>query len=69
MILYTPLDYNDVFATNQEQYDKQKLIEVEGRSMLVDCLENGNYRIIQLLSTNPQDFLEESLQPGEVIKN
>ncbi len=67
MIHYTPLDLNDVFPVNQTQYSKQKVIDVDGRSVLVDCLEDGNYRIIQLLSSNPQDFLEHTIQPGEMI--
>ncbi|MFB1049517.1 YlzJ-like family protein [Paraliobacillus sp. JSM ZJ581] len=69
MILYTPLTHNDIFVTTQEQYDKQKMIEIAGKRLLVDCLNDGTYRVVQLLSTNPKDYLETSLQPGEILNS
>ncbi|WP_182199209.1 YlzJ-like family protein [Paraliobacillus salinarum] len=69
MILYTPLDHNDIFTTTQDQYKKQKMMEVEGRPVLVNCLPDGTYQVVQLLSTNPHDYLESPFQPGEIVNN
>ncbi|GAA5415161.1 hypothetical protein Pryu01_00185 [Paraliobacillus ryukyuensis] len=67
MILYTPLEPMDIFEHNQSNYTKQKVIHFDDCSLLVDCLEEGNYRVVQLLSTNPQHFLNESFQPGKML--
>lgn len=67
MILYTPLNEHDIFPTDQRLFQSRKIVNSNDQMMLVDSLENGSYRIVQLLSTNPQDYLSDSLTPGEII--
>ncbi|GGM21844.1 hypothetical protein GCM10011351_04640 [Paraliobacillus quinghaiensis] len=67
MILYTPLCEHDVFPTDQSLFDSRKVVNTSDQTLLVDSIGNGSYRIVQLLSTNPQDYLSQSLTPGEVI--
>lgn len=65
MILYTPLSNEDIFpAENQANLE---YVNVNGRTVCVGEQE-GKYTVVQLLSTNPQDFMDTSLKPGEEIK-
>ena len=69
MILYTPLSEHDIFPTDQSIFDNRKVVNTNDQTMLVDSLGDGSYRIVQLLSTNPQDYLSQSLTPGEIISD
>ena len=39
-----------------------------GEKVLVEPLENNQYRIQRLISTSPGAFLNPQLQPGNIIK-
>ena len=67
MIHYTPLSESDIYPSMQQHYNNYETIEVQGKMIQVEKLENGSYRIVQLLSTNPQDYLNSSIAPGEII--
>ncbi|MRH42658.1 hypothetical protein GH741_08160 [Aquibacillus halophilus] len=67
MILYTPLAESDIFPTEQKQFDKCKTIMYQGSMLEVEQQDDGSLRILQLLSTDPQDYLNNSLNPGEII--
>lgn len=64
MILYTPLSHQDVFPNTFES--THEYIQVQGKTVCVDKQEES-YKIVQLLSTNPVDFLDISFQPGTDI--
>lgn len=64
MILYTPLSETDIFPTDPAAYEKRKFITHEGRSLYVEQTTDGSYQLLQLLSTDPQDFLKITYQPG-----
>jgi hypothetical protein len=41
-----------------------------GKNVIVESRENGKGVIVQLLSTNPNDFLDSTFLPGnEIIQN
>lgn len=68
MIIYTPLSVEEVL----KDYDKikdLKEINYQGKNLQVEMLENGQYRIARILSSNPQDFLNPELQPGTILRN
>ncbi|MDC3414084.1 YlzJ-like family protein [Aquibacillus sp. 3ASR75-11] len=67
MILYTPLSEHDIFPEDQSKYSNLELISVNGVSVQATRLKNGSYRIVQVLSTNPQDFMKSDLAPGTII--
>lgn len=67
MVLYTPLVESDIFPTSEP--DERKFIAYDGKTLQVTALESGGYQVNQLLSTNPQDFLNESFSPGAVIQH
>ncbi|WP_254434148.1 YlzJ-like family protein [Halobacillus sp. Marseille-Q1614] len=64
MILYTPLCEHDVFPqdTNASQIVYEKY-----NNRHVKCFDHGNGKkqIIQVVSTDPKDYLDPSLQPGQ----
>ncbi|WP_368654875.1 YlzJ-like family protein [Ornithinibacillus sp. 4-3] len=65
MILYTPLSMEEIFPATDSS--TTQLIQYEGKHCYAEPLEDGQYKLVQLLSTNPHDFLEVNYMPGRVI--
>lgn len=42
-------------------------IEFLGVKMSVEKISADEYRIVRILSTNPEDYLKNEIQPGQVI--
>ena len=70
MILYSIIPLDIVFG-NPDGSAEMKYLEAEylGEKVLVSKLENNNFVIARLLSTNPKSYLNQKLEPGSVIKN
>jgi len=67
MILYTPLSETDIFP-----YEVTKdcmCIQHGGKTVYAKKLENGSFEVQQLLSTDPQDFLNASYAPGMIFQS
>lgn len=70
MILYSIIPLEIVFGnTDGSSGINYKEAEYLGEKVLVSKLENDDYMITRLLSTNPKSFLNQKLQPGIVVKN
>lgn len=67
MIIYTPLCETDVFPVLKEDYPERKCITHHGKLVYVEKLEDGSYELLQLLSTNPHDYLQTDFTPGNVL--
>ncbi|WP_163536848.1 YlzJ-like family protein [Gracilibacillus sp. YIM 98692] len=67
MILYTPLSYEDIHQPSTDEYQKYQLISLQQKQCIVEKVSGDKARIVQLLSTNPNDFLNQQLSPGSVI--
>ncbi|GEN30483.1 hypothetical protein HNQ35_001113 [Cerasibacillus quisquiliarum] len=67
MILYTPLSELDIFPISETDYTKLRSISYKGKNIYVENISDGNYKIIQLISTDPSDFLNENYSPGTLI--
>lgn len=67
MILYTPLAMEDVLFDQTQVAAERICINYEGRSFYVDKFPNGEHIIVQMVSTNPLDYLEENFQPGRTF--
>ena len=68
MVIYTPMSIEEVL----KDYDKVKEfkeINYQGKKLQVEMLESGQYRIVRILSSSPQDFLDPKLQPGLILQN
>lgn len=66
MVLYTPLSYHEMFPEQMEGY---KYVTYQGRTLYVKETEHGELQLVQLMSTDPQDYLNTSLTPGTILKN
>ncbi|RDW17783.1 YlzJ-like family protein [Oceanobacillus chungangensis] len=67
MILYTPVAITDIYPNTSDLFENRTFIEHEGKLIAVDKNTDGSYKLIQLLSTDPQDFLNDNYCPGTVI--
>ncbi|MEI3610871.1 YlzJ-like family protein [Pseudogracilibacillus sp. SO30301A] len=65
MVHYTPLLTEEIFPQKEENH---QLISWQGRSLYVKKTEQGQLEVVQLLSTDPQDFLNASFTPGTIFK-
>jgi len=65
MVLYTIMHHDDIYPSKTTP---PELKSYAGKQCYVMNNNDGSYEIVQLLSTNPQDFLEGKFQPGTIIK-
>ncbi|RSK27087.1 ribonuclease [Bacillus sp. HMF5848] len=65
MIHYSILPIEQVFPTDDAAYAKQQTITVNGVNMIVSSTETfGEYEIVRIISSNPQDYLNVNYAPG-----
>ncbi len=67
MILYTPLCHTDVFPADETEQNKRQCVQHDGKLLYVEQLDDGSYELLQLLSTDPQDFLKADYVPGNIL--
>ncbi|WP_353855702.1 YlzJ-like family protein [Bacillus sp. Bos-x628] len=67
MILYTPMPYEMIYPQENEQQRRLKQIQIQGVPVMVEMKED-EAEIVQVLSTNPMDFLNQELAPGKRLK-
>ena len=69
MILYTPMQLELVLA-GFEQLDRssEREVTVNGIPAIVKDAGGGKLELVQVLSTNPMDFLRSELYPGALVK-
>ena len=68
MIIYTPLPIEQVLEGNSDFSPDYKEIEKDGCILLIEPISFSEGRIVRLISSNPQEYLKPTLQPGEIIK-
>ena len=66
MVLYTPMAYHDIF---QEEGAPHKLVSHKGKMVYARQDEAGQYRLVQLVSTDPADYLTKEFSPGAILPN
>jgi hypothetical protein len=67
MILYTMMPEELIYPTGNEDYLKQKMVEINGISVLVNETSPGEHYIVRILSCNPEDYLNDQFTPGQRI--
>ncbi|BAC13569.1 hypothetical conserved protein [Oceanobacillus iheyensis HTE831] len=65
--MYTPLSYHDVFPADPSSYQNVDAILYQGKTVYATRQENGKYQIDQLLSSDPNDYLNDDFLPGRII--
>ncbi|WP_205520092.1 YlzJ-like family protein [Virgibacillus doumboii] len=68
MILYTPLSETDIFPGSDKDFTNRHCVTYQGKDMFVEETEDGKYQLLQLLSTDPQDFLNSDYNPGTILR-
>ncbi|PCK21459.1 hypothetical protein CEY02_07995 [Bacillus pumilus] len=66
MILYTPIPYEAIYAEEHGERKLQK-VQIQGVPVMVEMKED-EAEIVQVMSTNPMDFLNQELAPGKRLK-
>lgn len=66
MVLYTPLSIDDIYPAPTS---KQKMLSYQGKTIIVEETNEQQLQLIQLISTDPNDYLQTNLMPGTVIKS
>ena len=64
MVHYTPLSYHDIYQQDTAQYE---MIQYKGKMVSVQKNEQQQYQIMQLVSTDPNDFLNQAFTPGSIL--
>ncbi|AUO10871.1 YlzJ-like family protein [Priestia megaterium] len=68
MILYTMMPQELIFQQSYPQEQSQpKLINHNGIPVIVEENEQKQQQIVRILSTNPQDYLNENYYPGQIL--
>ena len=69
MILWTPMQLELVFEGIDDMVDPgYSHITHCGIPMLAQRTAQGGYRVAQLLSTDPMDYLKREYEPGNLLK-
>jgi hypothetical protein len=68
MILYTSMPPEMIYPTANEVFSNQSIISYKGVPIVVDKSEEGQYKIVRLLSTDPNDYLNGDYSPGTMIE-
>ncbi|MDF0725128.1 YlzJ-like family protein [Cytobacillus sp. S13-E01] len=67
MILYTMMPEELIFPTAETDFSKQKIVEMNGVSLLVNETSQNQYVILRVLSSDPQHFLDDQYSPGQKV--
>ncbi len=67
MILYTTMPQELVFQTPESEFGKQSVVEYGGIPLLVERDENQDYRVVQIMSTDPSHYLNDACCPGAIL--
>jgi len=67
MILYTMMPQEFIYPISENDYNKQKIVDINGVSLIVEETSLRNYQVIRVLSTNPNDFLNDLYTPGNKV--
>ncbi|GGH82017.1 hypothetical protein JOD43_002712 [Pullulanibacillus pueri] len=63
---YTIVPHEILFDEDHDVPTAQRrTIQVDGVPLIIEQSSTSEYEIVQILSSNPQDFLSEKIQPGK----
>jgi hypothetical protein len=69
MILYTTMPQDLIFQTEAMEYGKHSFINYEGIPLMVEMDDNHDYRVLRVMSSNPDDYLDSRCCPGTILSN
>ncbi|OEH85968.1 hypothetical protein BHU72_03660 [Desulfuribacillus stibiiarsenatis] len=66
-MIYTPLPIESVLQSSEEVQPTYIEIEYEGRLVQLETIDNYQAKIVRLVSSNPNDYLNNTYMPGKII--
>lgn len=66
-LIYSPIPLDQIFPDNVNNTEYQELDIGDGRKVLVERVNENQSKIVRLISTNCNDFLDPRYQPGTLI--
>jgi hypothetical protein len=66
LLLYTLMPLETVLEGIDKKYE-YKEIDVDGVTLVVESVGINQGKIVRLLSSDPQDYLNPSFSPGKII--
>ncbi len=67
MIHYTTLPLEMIFPVENGEYEKQRVVDFNGVSLMVQQTDMNAYQIVRNLSTDPAHYLSSEYSPGQTI--
>ncbi|GAB4072613.1 hypothetical protein GCM10028778_03950 [Barrientosiimonas marina] len=67
-MLHTPLATTDIFPDSSEAFEKRLCVSYKGKQLYVEKMDDGSYQVLQLLSSDPQDFMNSDYLPGTMLR-
>lgn len=67
MIHYTAMPMELIMEGYSDFSPKYEEITKNGQLLLIEPISFNRGKIVRLFSSNPQDYMNPSLQPGEII--
>ncbi|GGK00384.1 hypothetical protein GCM10007063_23350 [Lentibacillus kapialis] len=67
-MLYTPLSTTDIVPSADADFQKRQCVMHNGKQLYVEEMEDGQLQVLQLLSTDPNDFMNSDYLPGTILR-
>lgn len=67
MILYTMMPQELIYPCDESEFGKQREVVMDGIPLIVEKTEDNQYRVVRVMSTNPEHFLDSRCMPGAMI--
>ncbi|MGO4887721.1 YlzJ-like family protein [Anaerobacillus sp. MEB173] len=68
MILYTSMPQELIYPQDNQEFNKQMTVDIEGGQLLLEEISPTEYRVVRLMSSDPMLFLNENYSPGKMIQ-
>lgn len=69
MILYTLIPLEQVFTGSESSMPEMTTMQYKSRTVMGYRQEDGRYQLARIITTDPQDYLNPKLQPGQYISH
>lgn len=67
MILYTPIPYEHIFPYDTTNRKEEMTVEIDGGWLVVEPVSRNEYKIVRLITSDPELYLKEKFTPGNTI--
>jgi hypothetical protein len=67
MILYTTMPQEFIYPIEQQESNRQMLIQFDGIPLLVEQTTDNCYQVLRVMSSDPSHYLDNRCYPGAKI--